>query len=104
MPRKVQRGTQYFPKNSKNDTYLHENLRAAVNEDAGAAIAKEAEFSISANDLMRSESSKLLHKELKFVSGEKFVRALSFRLILGAQRAVVLLDLIGRSCVVLREV
>ena len=66
-----------FLEKVKGDTSLQEKLKAAADADAVVAIAKEAGFSISTNDLMKAESVELSHKELEFVSGGNFVRALS---------------------------
>ena len=53
----------------KADTSLQEKLKAAADSDAVVAIAKEAGFSISADDL--NKSSELSEKELEGVAGGK---------------------------------
>ena len=45
-----------FLEKVKGDTSLQEKLKAAVDADAVAAIAKEAGFSISADDLKNAQS------------------------------------------------
>ena len=51
------------------DTSLQEKLKAAANADAVTAIAKEAGFSISADDLKNAQSE-LSDEELEGVAGE----------------------------------
>ena len=53
------------------DTSLQEKLKAAVDADAVTAIAKEAGFSISADDLKKAQSelSELSDEELEGVAG-----------------------------------
>ena len=46
-----------FIEKVKADTSLQEKLKAAANPDAIAAIAKEAGFSISADDLKNAQSA-----------------------------------------------
>ena len=50
------------------DTSLQEKLKAAANPDAIAAIAKEAGFSISADDLTMAQSE-ISDEELEGVAG-----------------------------------
>ena len=50
------------------DTSLQEKLKAAVDADAVTAIAKEAGFSISADDLKKAQSE-ISEEELKGVAG-----------------------------------
>ena len=50
------------------DTSLQEKLKAAVDADAVTAIAKEAGFSISADDLKNAQSE-LSDEELEGVAG-----------------------------------
>ena len=50
------------------DTSLQEKLKAAVDADAVTAIAKEAGFSISADDLKNAQSE-LSEEELEGVAG-----------------------------------
>ncbi len=52
----------------KGDTSLQEKLKAAADADAVAAIAKEAGFSISADDLKNAQSE-LSDEELEGVAG-----------------------------------
>ena len=60
-----------FLEKTKADTSLQEKLKAAADSDAVLAIAKEAGFSISADDLKNAQSdlSELSEKELEGVSG-----------------------------------
>ena len=58
-----------FIEKVQGDTSLQEKLKAAADSDAVVAIAKEAGFSISADDL--NKSSKLSEKELEGVAGGK---------------------------------
>ena len=53
----------------KADTSLQEKLKAAADANAVAAIAKEAGFSISADDLKNDQSVNLSDKELESVAG-----------------------------------
>ena len=55
-----------FLEKVKADTSLQEKLKAAANPDAVAAIAKEAGFSISADDLKNAQSE-ISDEELKGV-------------------------------------
>ena len=52
----------------KGDTSLQEKLKAAADSDAVAAIAKEAGFMISADDLAKAKSE-LSDEELDAVAG-----------------------------------
>ena len=58
-----------FLEKVKDDTSLQEKLKAAANADAVTAIAKEAGFSISADDLQKAQSTKLSDEELEGVAG-----------------------------------
>ena len=61
-----------FLEKVKADTSLQEKLKAAADADAVTAIAKEAGFSISADDLTtkaQSELSELSDEELEGVAG-----------------------------------
>ena len=57
-----------FLEKVKGDTNLQEKLKAAANSDAVLAIAKEAGFSISADDL-KSAQSEISDEELEGVAG-----------------------------------
>ena len=57
-----------FLEKVKADTSLQEKLKAAADADAVAAIAKEAGFSISADDLTKAQSE-LSDEELEGVAG-----------------------------------
>ena len=57
-----------FLEKVKDDTSLQEKLKAAADADAVAAIAKEAGFSISADDLTNAQSE-LSDEELEGVAG-----------------------------------
>ena len=57
-----------FLEKIKGDTSLQEKLKAAVDADAVTAIAKEAGFSISADDLKNAQSE-LSDEELEGVAG-----------------------------------
>ena len=56
-----------FLEKFKTDTSLQEKLKAAANSDAVLAIAKEAGFSISADDL--NKASELSEEELEGLAG-----------------------------------
>ena len=58
-----------FLEKVKGDTSLQEKLKAAADANAVAAIAKEAGFSISADDLTTKAQSELSDKELEGVAG-----------------------------------
>ena len=60
-----------FLEKVKDDTSLQEKLKAAADADAVAAIAKEAGFSISADDLAKAQSE-LSDEELEGVAGGWF--------------------------------
>ena len=54
----------------KGDTSLQEKLKAAADANAVAAIAKEAGFSISADDIKRAQPTEALSdEELEDVAG-----------------------------------
>ncbi len=57
-----------FLEKVQGDTSLQEKLKAAADADAVAAIAKEAGFSISADDLTKVQSE-LSDEELEGVAG-----------------------------------
>ena len=57
-----------FLEKVKSDTSLQENLKAAADANAVAAIAKEAGFSISAGDLKKAQSE-VSDKELEVAAG-----------------------------------
>ena len=57
-----------FLEKVKTDTSLQEKLKAAADANAVAAIAKEAGFSISADDLTRLNSADLSEEELEGVA------------------------------------
>ena len=57
-----------FLEKVKGDTSLQEKLKAAADANAVTAIAKEAGFSISADDLTNAQSE-LSEEELEDVSG-----------------------------------
>ena len=56
-----------FLEKVKVDTSLQEKLKAAANADAVVSIAKEAGFSISADDLKKAQE--LSEEELEGVAG-----------------------------------
>mgnify|MGYP003952798603 CR=1 FL=1 len=58
-----------FLEKVKGDTSLQEKLKAAADSDAVLAIAKEAGFSISADDLTTKAQSELSEEELEGVAG-----------------------------------
>jgi len=61
-----------FIEKVKGDTSLQEKLKAAADTNAVAAIAKEAGFSISADDLNQAQSElseELSEEELEGVAG-----------------------------------
>ena len=58
-----------FLEKVKDDTSLQEKLKAAADNDAMAAIAKEAGFSISADDLKSTQVTELSDMELEGVAG-----------------------------------
>ena len=57
-----------FLEKVKADTSLQEKLKAAVDSDAVLAIAKDAGFSISADDLKNAQS-KVSEEELENAAG-----------------------------------
>ena len=57
----------------KADTSLQEKLKAAANPDAVVAIAKEAGFSISADDIKMAQPIELSEEELEGVAGGYYV-------------------------------
>ena len=57
-----------FREKVQDDTSLQEKLKAASDADAVSAIAKEAGFSISADDLGKAESE-ISDEELEGVAG-----------------------------------
>ncbi len=57
-----------FLEKVKGDTSLQEKLKAAADANAVAAIAKEAGFSISADDLTKAQSE-LSEEELEAAAG-----------------------------------
>ena len=59
---------QEFLKKVQSDTSLQEKLKAAGDSDAVRAIANEAGFSISAEDLKNAQSE-FSDKELEGISG-----------------------------------
>ena len=58
-----------FLEKVKADTSLQEKLKGAADADAALAIAKEAGFSISADDLKNAQSIEISEEELEGVSG-----------------------------------
>ena len=64
-----------FLEKVKADTSLQEKLKAAADANAVAAIAKEAGFSISADDLTTKAQSELSDEELEGVAGGTFIPA-----------------------------
>ena len=59
-----------FLEKVKGDTSLQDKLKAASDVDAVVAIAKEAGFSISADDLKKAQSE-ISEEELEVVAGGK---------------------------------
>ena len=55
------------------DTSLQEKLKAAVDADAVTAIAKEAGFSITVEDIQSMQSPELSDNELEAAAGGKLV-------------------------------
>ena len=64
-----------FIEKVKGDTSLQEKLKAAADSDAVLAIAKEAGFSISADDINKAQSE-ISEEELEDVAGGKKFPAL----------------------------
>ena len=58
-----------FLEKVKGNTSLQEKLKAAADANAVTAIAKEAGFSISADDLTTKAQSELSEEELEVVAG-----------------------------------
>ncbi len=58
-----------FLEKVKADTNLQEKLKAASDADAASAIAKEAGFSISADEFTKAQSTELSDEELEGVAG-----------------------------------
>ena len=58
-----------FIEKVKADTSLQEKLKAAADVDAALAIAKEAGFSISADDLKNAQVTELSDEELEGAAG-----------------------------------
>ena len=58
-----------FLEKVKTDASLQEKLKAAADNDAVTAIAKEAGFSISADDLKNAQVTELSDEELEGVAG-----------------------------------
>ncbi|QNI55236.1 nif11-like leader peptide domain protein [Synechococcus sp. BIOS-E4-1] len=73
-----------FLANAKGNTSLQEKLKAAADTNAVAAIAKEAGFSISADDL-KSAQSEISDEELEGAAGGGFTHGFWCRLISGAK-------------------
>ena len=57
-----------FLEKVKTDASLQEKLKAAADNDAVAAIAKDAGFSISADDLKKAQSE-ISEEELESIAG-----------------------------------
>ena len=66
-----------FLEKVKADTSLQEKLKAASNPDAVVAIAKEAGFSIPAEDLTNAQSE-LSEEELEGVAGGVFLASVLY--------------------------
>ena len=58
-----------FLEKVKDDTSLQEKLKAAADSDAILAVAKDAGFSISADDLKNAPQEELSDEELESVAG-----------------------------------
>ena len=58
-----------FLEKVKTDTSLQEKLNEAANADAVVEIAKEAGFSITAEDIMQSSTAELSDEELEGAAG-----------------------------------
>ena len=58
-----------FLEKVKADTSLQEKLKAASDANAASAIAKEAGFSISADEFTKAHSTELSEEELEGVAG-----------------------------------
>ena len=68
---------QAFLEKVQGDTSLQEKLKAAADANAVAAIAKQAGFIISADDLTKAKSE-LSEKELEGVAGGTIILAVPF--------------------------
>ena len=66
-----------FLEKVKADTSLQEKLKAAADSDAVLAIAKDADFSISADDLKKAQSA-VSDEELEAAAGGCDIELLSF--------------------------
>ena len=75
-----------FLEKVKADTSLQEKVKAASDADGFAAIAKEAGFKISAEDLKKAQLTELSEEELEGVTG-------------GTITPVTIVDIIGRLTV-----
>ena len=62
-----------FLEKVKGDTCLQEKLKAAASAEAGLEIAKEAGFSITAEDIQSMQSPELSDNELEAAAGGKLV-------------------------------
>jgi len=58
-----------FIEKVQGDDSLQEKLKAAANPDVVVSIAKEAGFSISADDLNKAQQSEISEEELEAVAG-----------------------------------
>ena len=58
-----------FLEKVKGDSKLQEKLKAAANDDAVLAVAKEAGFSLSADDLKKAQSTEPTDHELERAAG-----------------------------------
>ena len=58
-----------FLEKVKGDTSLQEKLKAAASPEAAIEIAKEAGFSITAEDIMQSSTVELSDEELEGAAG-----------------------------------
>ena len=63
-----------FLEKLKDDSSLQEKLKAASDADAASAIAKEAGFSISADEFTKAQSTELSDEELEGVAGGQLSR------------------------------
>ena len=63
-----------FLEKVKGDTSLQEKLKAAADSDAVLAIAKEAGFSISADEINQAQSE-LSDEELEKLAGSHYCRS-----------------------------
>ena len=68
-----------FLEKVKGDTTLQEKLKAAADANTVAAIAKEAGFSISADDLTKAQSE-LSEEDLEGLAGGRGANFENFRL------------------------